>query len=177
MTDRVPPNWELLIAECGSAVWATVFRILKHRADAEDCYQQTFLDALRSSRRRTTQNWRALLLCIATRRAIDRLRERISTRKHLGLLHASRVSVADTSEVGTGGREDELIESLRSGLAVLPDKQAAVFWLRSVEDLSYAEIAAELKLDTNEVGVLLHRARTSLQRHFAVDETAGRQSK
>jgi RNA polymerase sigma-70 factor (ECF subfamily) len=177
LTDRVPPNWELLIAECGSAVWATVFRILKHRADAEDCYQQTFLDAFRSSRRGTTQNWRALLLSIATRRAIDRLRERMLIRNHLGVLRASRGTVAGTAELGTGDREQELIESLRSGLAALPDKQAAVFWLRSIEDLSYAEIAAELGLDTNEVGVLLHRARTSLQRHFAVDDTAGRQSR
>jgi len=75
----------------------------------------------------------------------------------------------------TGNCEDELVEFLRSGLAKLPEKQATVFWLRSVEELSYVEIAAELGLNTNAVGVLLHRARTALKRHFAADETAGKE--
>jgi hypothetical protein len=37
---------------------------------ADDYYQQTFRDAFWSSRRGTTRSWRALLLSIATRRAI-----------------------------------------------------------------------------------------------------------
>jgi RNA polymerase sigma-70 factor (ECF subfamily) len=67
------------------------------------------------------------------------------------------------------------MDSLRAGLAGLPEKQAVAFWLRSVEDLSYAEIAAELEIDSNQVGVLIHRARASLKRRFADDQPAGRE--
>ena len=78
MTDPNEPDWGRIVAEQGPAVWATVLRILKHHEDAQDCYQQTFLDAFRSARRGPTVNWIGLLLSIATRRAIDRLWERVA---------------------------------------------------------------------------------------------------
>jgi RNA polymerase sigma factor (sigma-70 family) len=175
LTDRAEPDWERIVVDHGPAVWATVLRILRHHADAQDCYQQTFLDALQCSRSRMTTNWAALLATIATRRAIDRLRQRISARNCRVEIEASEDLSVEGGPAGAQMGELELMDTLRTGLAILPEKQAAAFWLRSVEELSYVEIAAELGIDANEVGVLLHRARTSLQRHFAADRSAGRE--
>ena len=42
-------------------------------------------------------------------------------------------------------------------VARLPARQAEAFWLRCVEQSSYADIGRQLKLDANTVGVLVHR--------------------
>jgi RNA polymerase sigma-70 factor (ECF subfamily) len=175
LSDRAEPDWGRIVAEHGPAVWGTALRILNNHADAQDCYQETFLDAIRSSRRRVTMNWAALLVSIATRRAIDRLRERMSARNLRDEIGLSKDLSAEVRSAGAQTDELDLLDTLRAGLSILPERQAAAFWLRSIEELSYADIAAELKIDANAVGVLLHRARTSLQRHFAADRAAGRE--
>ena len=63
--------------------------------------------------------------------------------------------------------ERELFDRLREGLAGLPADQAEACCLRFLEGFSYEEIAAELQLTVNHVGVLLHRARASLQVRLA----------
>ena len=182
MTEEHEPDWGRIVAEHGPAVWATVLRILQHHEDAQDCYQQVFLDALRAARRGTAKNWAGLLVSIATRRAIDRLRERIAARKRQvesphSQAHGPQALSAQSFLADATVREMELCDALRAGLAALPQKQAVAFWLRSVEELSYAEIAAELEIDANQVGVLIHRARAALKCCFADDQPARRESR
>ena len=175
MGDLSGTDWERIVADHGPAVWATVYRILKHEADAQDCYQQTFLDAFRASRRRPPSNWPAFLARIATRRAIDRLRERVAARKRQRDKAGSR-AVGNESSAARHS-EIDLTDALRAALAELPPSQATVFWLRNVEELSYAELAEQMGISINLVGVLLHRARTSLARLFPRDEVAGSETR
>ncbi len=175
MGDLSGTDWERIVAEHGPAVWTTVFRILKHEADAQDCYQQTFLDAFRANRRRPASNWAAFLARIATRRAIDRLRERVSARQRSREEAQSRGPL--DRALPAQQADVELADALRAALAELPPSQATVFWLRSVEELSYAEIAEQLGISTNKVGVLLHRARAVLARLFPRDEVTGSETR
>ena len=65
-------------------------------------------------------------------------------------------------------------ERLRRALAGLPKRDAQVFALRYVEELTYEQIAAEMDLSVNQVGVILHRARRRLRDILKpVDGTAG----
>jgi RNA polymerase sigma-70 factor, ECF subfamily len=165
-------DWERIVADHGAAVWATIYRILRHDADAQDCYQQTFLDAFRACRRRPTKHWAAFLARIATRRAIDRLRKRIGARDR------ERAAVRSHGPdhqpaLPTQHLDPELTDTVRAALAALPPAQATVFWLRNVEELSYAEIAEQMRISVNKVGVLLHRARVSLAQRFTKDRVAG----
>ena len=57
----------------------------------------------------------------------------------------------------------ELVEQLRRELAALPEQQAAAFALRWIDGMTNEEIAEQLQITINHVGVLLHRARTTLQ--------------
>jgi RNA polymerase sigma-70 factor (ECF subfamily) len=169
-------DWERIVADHGRAVWTTVYRILKHEADAQDCYQQTFLDAFRASRQRPANNWAALLARIATRRAIDRLRERVAARNRRRAEHLAR-GTGNPAATSAQHVELDLTDALRAALAELPPSQATVFWLRNVEELSYAEIADQMGFSINKVGVLLHRARASLARLFPRDEVAGSETR
>ena len=69
-------DWTDLVSREGAAVWQTSFRILGNTADAEECFQDVFLDALRLARREHVVHSRAMLQRLATRRAIDALRDR-----------------------------------------------------------------------------------------------------
>jgi len=60
----------------------------------------------------------------------------------------------------------ELSARLRQALTQLPPREAEVFCLRFLDDLTYRQIGEQLNLETNAVGVLLHRARAKLREHL-----------
>ena len=132
-------------------------------ADAWDCYQNTFLEALKVARREAVRDWPPLLRRLATARALDMLRRRY--RDNSRGEPSRDVFNAATADPGPGQQAEaaELAERLRAALAQLPSQQAEVFCLRWLDEMSYRQIAGRLELDTNTVGVLLHRARKHLQ--------------
>jgi DNA-directed RNA polymerase specialized sigma24 family protein len=105
------------------------------RSDADDCYQETWLAALRAyPRLRDASNLRGWILTVAHRKAIDliRVRRRIA------------VPVAEVPETGAPGegpgpRPDEDLWEL---VGALPPKQRTAIALRYVTDSAYSEISA-----------------------------------
>lgn len=115
----------------------TVFRFLVAsvgRDAADDCFQETFLAALRAyPTLRAGSNHRAWVLAIAHRKAIDHHRARAR----------AAVPVADVPEVavdGTAPVDDELWARVRA----LPPRQRAAVTLRFAGDLTHAEVGAAL---------------------------------
>jgi RNA polymerase sigma-70 factor (ECF subfamily) len=162
------PDWDEIVRRDGPAVWRTAYRLLNNAADADECFQEVFVAALEVARREQVKNWRALLLRLAAARAVDRLRERCRRR--------SRQQTADWNELAgnepqpsQGAEDAELAQRLRDALAQIPAQQAEVFCLHSLEGWSYQEIAEQLSLTLNTVGVLLHRARKRLRELLAPD--------
>src|SRR5262249_35598374 len=160
---RRMPNWQEILSQEGAVVWQTAYRILGHRADTEECYQETFLAALEVSRREVVRSWRALLQRLATARAVERLRQRRRRRAREQVTGWDRVQSPMPSPSQTA-EERELAQRLREALAHLSPKQAEVFCLHCLEAWSYQEIAQELGLSVDAVGVTLHRARKRLQK-------------
>jgi RNA polymerase sigma factor (sigma-70 family) len=155
-------DWAKILAEHGSAVWRTVNRLLNHHADALDCYQETFVAAWRFSEQKPVVDWHSLLASLATRRAMDRLRQRYRLRRHsraLDRIPEPSSEVPSPPDVAEG---TELMERLRSAMTDLPEKQAEVFWLSCLEGLSHQQIAERMQISSGEARVLLHRARTRL---------------
>ncbi len=121
-----------------------VFRFLVAsvgRDDADDCFQETLISALRAyPRLRRASNLRAWLLTIAHRKALDAHRAR--RRRPVAVeVVPDRAAPADpTPHDG----QSELWRAVRE----LPDKQRAAVLCRFAGDLSYAEIG--LAMDTSE---------------------------
>lgn len=157
------PDWNDILAAHGPAVWKTVYRLLGHHADALDCYQETFLAAYRSVEREPVAHWPSFLTSLATRRAIDRLRQRGRSRKRLASLDDIAEPVGGVDSPVELAEVAERRKEVRSLLAGMPDKQAEVFWLSCIEGLPHAEIGARLQIREGAVRVLLHRARTRLR--------------
>ncbi len=150
-------------------------RILKHEADALDCWQDVFLEAWERSRRGPVTSWEGLLRWLATRRAIDALRrrQRRSAGNEVDQLPDRAPSVEQQASF------QELVERVRQELIHLPDKQAEAFWLVCVDQCSYGEVAAQMQIEANAVGVLVHRARQHMRTLLRtvhpeqIDERAG----
>ena len=165
-------DWEGIVERDGPAVWRTVYRLLGRRADAEDCFQETCVAALQLWRRQAVRHPKAALLRLTTARAVDRLRQRYRTtgrETDAALDVATNPGEAPPQQAAA----NELSQRLREALTLLPDKQADVFCLHALEGWSYAEIAGQLGVSIDAVGVLLHRGRARLRAALAEWQPSG----
>ena len=124
------------------------------RGEADDCYQETWLAALRAyPRLRDSSNLRAWVFRIAHNKAIDHLRAR--SRRPVAVPDVAEVADRSTVAAGRPGAvvgadpgahaAAELDSDGPWGrVAALPPKQRAALALRFITDASYAEIAGAM---------------------------------
>src|SRR3954464_8264759 len=112
-----------VVAAHADAVWRTAFRLLNNREDALDCYQQTFLDAMRLDG--AVRSWRTALCCIATRRAMDQLRRRYREQQ---VITRSDIDLPIDAPPDQRVLNEELRQQIRQALTMLPPQQAEAFW-------------------------------------------------
>jgi RNA polymerase sigma-70 factor (ECF subfamily) len=156
-------DWNTIIKEHGQVVWQTAYRLLGNHADAEDCFQETFVSALGFCRRQRVRNYSALLIRLTTARAIDQLRRRFrQAHSKTDFTECVLVESEETSSHEKVERQ-ELVEKVRQSISELTPQEAQVFCLRYLNNMSYREIAGQLDITTNSAGVLLHRARARLR--------------
>lgn len=156
-------DWEHVVRTHGPLVWQTAWRLLGRESDAADCFQETFVSALEAARVQQVLNWPAFLVKLATARSIDRLRRRARENKRLEACPEFDNVVSRQASATQIAEQRELAHRLREAVAQLPDQQAEVFCLAALESLPHADIAAQLGITANHVGVLLHRARAALR--------------
>ena len=160
-------QWEWVVREHTPLVWGTAWRLLGNHADAADCFQETFLAALEASRRQPVRHWPALMVRIATARAVDRLRRRLRRSETNGDAVGWETFPAPQAGPAQAAQDRELGAQLRRVLAELPEPQGTVFSLSLLNDWSYEEIARELGMTANAVGVMIHRTRGQLKQRLA----------
>ena len=156
-------DWSQIVQQHGPMVWRTAHRLVNNESDAADCFQRAFVSALKLEGTQTIRNWPALLKRLVIARALECLRQRYreSTRRSA----LPEEAVIDRKMIGPlqAAQTTELAQHLREALAELDGQQAQVFCLACLEGFSYQEIAEQLGVTVNHVGVLLYRARSSLQ--------------
>jgi RNA polymerase sigma factor (sigma-70 family) len=103
--------------------------------DADDCFQETFLAALRAYRRMDGRHPRAWVMTIARRKAIDHHRAR--ARRPEPRAEPAEPAIAENGS-GPGGGE------IWAAVGGLPAGQRAAVALRYAADLPYAQIATAL---------------------------------
>jgi RNA polymerase sigma factor (sigma-70 family) len=156
LTATLPP-FQTLLDDNAADVMA-VLRGAVGRADAEDCFQETFLAALRAyPGLRDTSNLRGWLLTIAHRKAIDH--HRANGRRPL--------PVAEVAEAQGVTAEPELDEGIWELVGALPPKQRAAVALRYACDLPHAEIGAALGCSPEAARRSLHEGMKRLRKELA----------
>lgn len=151
-------DWDRIVRDHSTMVFATAWRILGHAADTEDVVQEVFMQAHQMSAAEPVRCWEALLRRLASCRALDRLRQRrSSTPLDEVTLPSSEATPVDAA------LQSELAERLRLALAQLPPREASVFCLRYFDEMAYDEIARALGISPGAVGTALHKARARLE--------------
>jgi RNA polymerase sigma factor (sigma-70 family) len=149
------PPFQTLLDEHAADVMG-VLRGAVGRGDAEDCFQETFLAALRAyPTLKDASNLRGWLLTIAHRKAIDH--HRANGRRPLPVAEVVEVAVSDP-EPGDGIWEK---------VGALPPKQRAAVALRYGSDLPHAEIAAALGCSPEAARRSLHEGIKRLRKELA----------
>jgi RNA polymerase sigma factor (sigma-70 family) len=151
---KLPP-FQTLLDEHAAEVMGVLRGAVGH-GDADDCFQETFLAALRAyPKLRDASNLRGWLLTIAHRKAIDH--HRANGRRPL--------PVADVAEVGVSDPEPG--DGIWEKVGALPPKQRAAVALRYGSDLPHAEIAAALGCSPEAARRSLHEGIKRLRKELA----------
>lgn len=150
------PPFQALLDEHSADVMA-VLRGAVGRVDAEDCFQETFISALRAyPKLGDTSNLRGWLLTIAYRKAVDH--HRANGRRPVPVAEPAEVTVSDPEP--DGGQVWALVGGL-------PPKQRAAVELRYACDLPHAEIAAALGCSPEAARRNLHEGIKRLRKDLA----------
>lgn len=149
------PPFQTLLDEHASEVLG-VLRGAVGRDGAEDCFQETFLSALRAyPKLKDGRNLRGWLFTIAHRKAIDHHRAR--GRRPVPVAEVGEVAVTDPEP------DDEIWQLV----AALPPKQRAAVTLRYASDLPHNEIAAALGCSPEAARRSLHEGIKRLRKELA----------
>jgi len=152
VSDQGLPPFQQLLERYSEDVWRTLRAIVGAQA-AEDCFQETFLAALRAyPRLRPDSKPRAWLLTIAHNKAIDHLRKAARER-----------SGADEPAGDATAQPDRAIWG---AVAALPPRQRAAVALRFIGDLSHREIAAAIGCSEEASRRSLHEGLATLRRQL-----------
>lgn len=156
-------------------VFSTAYRLLADRAEAEDISQEVFLkaykhfDDLQSSK--TVGGWlktvtRNLCLSHLTRRRSrwKLFSEFESDDEDGGNQFENRLTAPDTMTQALEATDQGEVISVE--LDKLPATQRVALVLYHFHELSYEEIAAELKVSLSKVKVDIHRARHTLRQRL-----------
>ena len=149
------PPFQVLLDEHAADVMA-VLRGAVGGTDAEDCFQETFLAALRAyPKLDEAGNLRGWLLTIAYRKAVDH--HRANGRRPVPVAEVKEVPSEDPAP-------DDGVWDLVRGL---PPKQRAAVALRYGCDLPHAEIAGALGCSPEAARRSLHEGIKRLRRELA----------
>jgi RNA polymerase sigma-70 factor, ECF subfamily len=157
-------DWEVVVSQNIGAVQRTVYRLVGNQADAWDCIQESFLEAVRIDRREPVRNWPALLRRVAVARSLDLLRVRARQRKRFSSEADPAKMLGREAEPPRQAEANELADRLRNALRRLPGGQAEVFCLFSFEQLTCEQAAQQLGISPAAARMLLSRARRRLRR-------------
>ena len=153
---RLPPFQTLLDAhgrDVHRFLVASVGRI-----DADDCYQETWLAALRAyPRLRDASNLKSWIFTVAHRKAIDHVRSR----------RRQAVPVGDVPEPAPAHEPHEPADDgLWSQVRKLPPKQRTALTLRYVTDAGYDEIARVMDTSEDAARRNVHEALKRLRTEY-----------
>lgn len=168
--------FEDLIRPHAGRIYQTVLRITRNPADAADVYQEAMLAAyekmgeFRGEAAFKSWLFRIAVNCALMHRRAEK-RNPVMASEDIPLFnwmggHAEPVrSFASSSE--DAAQHSELRALLSEALNELPEVDRTIVWLKDVEGLSHADIAAATESTVLAVRSRLHRARLRLRQWLA----------
>lgn len=154
---------EDLVRLHAQTVFRVAYSLVRNHADAEDVVQETFLRAWKHGRLDGIENYKAWLVKIAWRLALDRAK-RIPAEPLEPMLETLRVAEGSLEDALEEQQRSELLRGL---LQTLPPELREVTVLSTVEEMTSGDIATVLGIPEGSVRTRLMRARQMLKQKLA----------
>lgn len=158
-----PQAFEVIYDRHGGAAFSLAYRIVGHRAGAEDVTQEAFLSIWRSRLRYepgrgSVRTW---VLGIVHNRAIDGLRRNLVHERRRASIEGieERREAPERTDVEAARREEA--RTVRAALDTLPDEQKRTIELAYFGGFTHSQIAEMLELP---VGTVKGRMRLGLEK-------------
>jgi len=153
-----PPPFQAFLDAEREIVWRYLVSTVG-AAEADDCFQETFVAALRAyPRLRADSDMRAWVLTIAHRKALDALRAR--ARRAQPVADVAAIDSRRTGPAGAGEGDGELWRAVGE----LPARQRSAVVLRYVADLPHRDIAGAIGCSEEAARRSLHEGLTKLRK-------------
>jgi len=161
--------WEAIVRQYRRKVFNVAYKFVGKHDEAEDLTQDIFLKIFKSletfDRRANFQTWLISVsrnLCIDHYRSVRKERETIDRDVDTAELSAA---APGQSQIAALEQRDR-VELLREALASLPKTLRTAVLMRDLRELSYHEIARELRLPEGTVKSRINRGRSELARQI-----------
>jgi RNA polymerase sigma-70 factor (ECF subfamily) len=150
-------------------LYATALRLTRSPSDAEDLVQETYLKAFRAAGTfRPGSNLRAWLFTILQNSFRNLRRDRGRDPVEIDSQTVERLPVgADSLDPEQRLLDSVMDEDVRQALDALPPAFREAVWLRDVDELSYADIAATLDVPIGTVMSRISRGRRLLSQQLS----------
>jgi len=161
--------WDLIVKQYWRKVFNVAYKFVGKHDEAEDLAQDIFLKIFKSldtfDRRANFQTW---LISVSRNLCIDHYR---SVRKERETIDRD----VDANELAPPSRDAgpmaaleqrDRVSLLRQALAALPETLRTAVLMRDIRELSYQEIADQLRLPEGTVKSRINRGRTELARQI-----------
>lgn len=159
------PTFEAVLERYQAEIFRFAVHLTRNHADADDLYQETVLKAYRAFDRLDGEaNHRAWLYRIATNAFLSDRRKR-GRERPLDDLHAAMLP-GETADDAARLDAGNLLREVDAFVASLPDKQRLALIQRKYHDLSYAEIADNLRSSEAAARANVHEALRKLRSQF-----------
>ncbi len=150
-------EFETDILPLSRTLYRFAFRFLSSKEEAEDAVQEVFLKLWKMRDRLSEyNNIRAFTMTMTRNHCLDRLRK-----NKMEFIDDTRTDDTRTSDMNIDDRIENM-ETFRVVMEIInnmPENYRSVIQLRDVDGYEYGEIAEKLKIDINNLRVILSRAR------------------
>ena len=163
--DLIVYTFDDILARHQGEIYRYAFQLARNSADADDLYQETLIKAYRAFPRLDgTANHRAWLYKIATNTFLSDRRKHGRVDALDEVTEAALPAPATDEAAALDARS--LLAEVEAFIAALPVKQRLALIQRKYHELSYGDIAANLKCSQDAARASVHEALRKLRDRF-----------
>jgi len=156
-------EFSLLVDNYKNVVFTVALRMLKHREEAEEVAQDTFIKIYRSlGKFKGDAKLSTWIYRIAYNTCLDRLKKNNRDKKSFAIDEIEGFEIKDVDNALDGMVQSEKAELVRKCITKLSAKDSALLTLFYLEEKNLHELGEILKMNENAVKVGLFRARGRL---------------
>ncbi len=156
-------SFSVLVDRYKDLVFTLALRMIKHREEAEEVSQDTFIKVFRSLNRfKGDSKFSTWIYRVAYNTCLDRLKKHKREQQVVAIDEYTEHQVKTIDNALDAMEKDERKQAIQNCLQLLPSDDSALLTLFYFEELSLEEIADIVGLTANNVKVKLFRSRKKL---------------